>query len=90
MTLSNDTWIIYTDGASRGNPGPASYGAVVIDPSGRIVAELSEAIGVTTNNVAEYRGLVAGPHGISTDRAGDLYVAEVLEGARLHKFARKK
>jgi ribonuclease H / adenosylcobalamin/alpha-ribazole phosphatase len=57
---SNDTWTVYTDGASRGNPGPASYGAVVIDPAGKVVAERSEAIGITTNNVAEYRGLVAG------------------------------
>ena len=54
------TWVIYTDGAARGNPGPAALGAVVIDPQGRIAAEVSEALGVQTNNVAEYRGLIAG------------------------------
>jgi probable phosphoglycerate mutase len=55
-----NTWTIYADGASRGNPGPASYGAVVINPSGTVVHEISERIGIATNNVAEYRGLIAG------------------------------
>jgi|SRR5581483_1557208 len=52
-------WVTYSDGAARGNPGPASYGAVVIDPNGEIRREISEAMGVTTNNVAEWRGLLA-------------------------------
>jgi probable phosphoglycerate mutase len=53
--------VVEADGGSRGNPGPAGYGAVVRDPaSGEVLAERSEAIGVTTNNVAEYRGLIAG------------------------------
>ena len=56
----NDTWVVYTDGASRGNPGPASYGAVVFDAEGKEKHRISQAIGVTTNNVAEYRGLIAG------------------------------
>ena len=47
------------DGGSRGNPGPAGYGAVVTE-NGKIVAELFDVIGVATNNVAEYSGLVAG------------------------------
>ena len=47
------------DGGSRGNPGPAGYGAVVTE-NGKIVAELYDVIGVATNNVAEYNGLVAG------------------------------
>jgi probable phosphoglycerate mutase len=55
----NGTWVTYSDGASRGNPGQASYGAVVIDPSGRVRREISVSLGVTTNNVAEYRGLIA-------------------------------
>jgi probable phosphoglycerate mutase len=59
MTQS-EAWLVYSDGASRGNPGPASIGAVVIDPAGRVVHEISETLGVTTNNVAEYRGLIAG------------------------------
>ena len=47
------------DGGSRGNPGPASYGVVVRDPKGEIVARLKKYIGRTTNNVAEYYGLIA-------------------------------
>ena len=47
------------DGGSRGNPGPASYGVVVRDPAGKIVAELKKYIGRMTNNVAEYYGLIA-------------------------------
>lgn len=53
-------WVIYSDGASRGNPGPASIGSVVFDPDGVERATVSEVIGITTNNVAEYRGLIAG------------------------------
>ena len=53
--------IVEADGASRGNPGPAAYGALVADGvSGEVLVELAEPIGVTTNNVAEYRGLIAG------------------------------
>ncbi|MGW5309781.1 bifunctional RNase H/acid phosphatase [Nocardia thailandica] len=53
--------IVEADGGSRGNPGPAGYGAVVFDAGhGRILAERKEFLGVTTNNVAEYRGLIAG------------------------------
>jgi ribonuclease H / adenosylcobalamin/alpha-ribazole phosphatase len=53
--------IVEADGGSRGNPGPAGYGAVVRDAvSGEVLAEAAEALGVTTNNVAEYRGLIAG------------------------------
>lgn len=47
------------DGGSRGNPGPASYGVVVRDPKGEIVAQLKKYIGRMTNNVAEYYGLIA-------------------------------
>jgi probable phosphoglycerate mutase len=47
------------DGGSRGNPGPAGYGAVVTE-NGKIVAELYDVIGIATNNVAEYNGLLAG------------------------------
>jgi ribonuclease H / adenosylcobalamin/alpha-ribazole phosphatase len=52
---------IEADGGSRGNPGPAAYGAVLFDADSReVIAEQSETIGVATNNVAEYRGLIAG------------------------------
>ena len=47
------------DGGSRGNPGPAAYGVVVHDPQGAIVAQLKKYIGRSTNNVAEYYGLIA-------------------------------
>jgi broad specificity phosphatase PhoE/ribonuclease HI len=53
--------IIEADGGSRGNPGPAGYGAVVRDAdTGELLAETSGALGTTTNNVAEYTGLIAG------------------------------
>ncbi|MFE3737168.1 bifunctional RNase H/acid phosphatase [Streptomyces sp. NPDC059134] len=55
------TFIVEADGGSRGNPGPAGYGAVVLDEAtGEPLAEAAEFIGVATNNVAEYKGLVAG------------------------------
>src|SRR4249919_861615 len=53
--------VVETDGGSRGNPGPAGYGAVVRDEAtGVVLAERKEAIGTDTNNVAEYRGLICG------------------------------
>jgi probable phosphoglycerate mutase len=52
--------VLYTDGGSRGNPGPAAYGVRVETPDGVLVTEFGEAIAPTTNNVAEYRGLIAG------------------------------
>ncbi|MCZ7414021.1 MULTISPECIES: bifunctional RNase H/acid phosphatase [unclassified Streptomyces] len=56
-------FVIEADGGSRGNPGPAGYGAVVKDAvTGEVLAETAEFIGHATNNVAEYRGLVAGLH----------------------------
>ncbi|MEO3775509.1 bifunctional RNase H/acid phosphatase [Micromonospora sp. B11E3] len=65
--------VVEADGGSRGNPGPAGYGAVVRDrASGEVLAERSEAIGVATNNVAEYRGLIAG-----LEAAAELGSAEV-------------
>ncbi|MFI7497453.1 bifunctional RNase H/acid phosphatase [Streptomyces sp. NPDC049687] len=54
-------FIVEADGGSRGNPGPAGYGSVVIDAvTGETLVERAESIGVATNNVAEYRGLLAG------------------------------
>jgi broad specificity phosphatase PhoE/ribonuclease HI len=53
--------VVEADGGSRGNPGPAGYGALVTDAqTGEVLAELCDRLGVTTNNVAEYSGLVAG------------------------------
>ncbi|WP_406105270.1 bifunctional RNase H/acid phosphatase [Micromonospora globbae] len=65
--------LVEADGGSRGNPGPAGYGAVVRDAdTGEVLAERSGSIGVTTNNVAEYRGLIAG-----LEAAADLGATEV-------------
>src|SRR5699024_12502638 len=52
--------IIKADGGYRGNPGPAGYGAVVYDDEGNVLAQRAKHIGNATNNVAEYRGLLAG------------------------------
>ncbi len=53
-------WIhAHCDGGSRGNPGPAGFGAVIADAQGRTLAELSEFLGTRTNNFAEYSGLLA-------------------------------
>jgi probable phosphoglycerate mutase len=51
--------VAYIDGGARGNPGPAGFGVRVEQPDGSLIEEFSEAIGVATNNVAEYRGLLA-------------------------------
>ncbi|QKW65822.1 bifunctional RNase H/acid phosphatase [Streptomyces sp. NA03103] len=56
-------FVVEADGGSRGNPGPAGYGAVVLDAvTGETLVEAAEYLGVVTNNVAEYRGLLAGLH----------------------------
>jgi hypothetical protein len=53
--------VVEADGGARGNPGPAGYGAVVRDPdTGEVLAERAGSLGVTTNNIAEYSGLIAG------------------------------
>src|SRR5262249_38409889 len=51
--------VAYIDGGARGNPGPAGFGVRIETPDGALVEEFSEAIGTATNNVAEYRGLLA-------------------------------
>jgi len=52
--------VVHVDGGARGNPGPAAIGAVLSAPDGAILEEAAEAIGVATNNVAEYRALLLG------------------------------
>jgi probable phosphoglycerate mutase len=57
---SNGPWIsAHCDGGARGNPGPAGFGALIQDAEGRVLAELSEFLGIQTNNFAEYSGLLA-------------------------------
>jgi ribonuclease HI len=64
--------LIHVDGGARGNPGPAAIGVVVSTPEGAVIDEVAERIGVATNNVAEYRGLLRG-----LERAQALGAAEV-------------
>lgn len=52
--------VVYVDGGARGNPGPAAAAAVLSTPDGDVLDEAAETIGVATNNVAEYRGLLLG------------------------------
>lgn len=61
--------VVEADGGSRGNPGPAAYGAIVRDgDTGRVLVEVAETIGEATNNVAEYRGVLAGiEHALAID-----------------------
>jgi len=66
------TLVIHADGASRGNPGPAAFGYVIRDQGGRDIEARGEFIGDTTNNVAEYRGLIA-----AARRAAELSPAAV-------------
>lgn len=56
---ASEWFTAHCDGGSRGNPGPSGYGAVIEDANGRVVAELSEYLGIQTNNFAEYSGLLA-------------------------------
>ena len=66
--------VVEADGGSRGNPGPAGYGAVVLDASGAVLAERSAGLGVVTNNVAEYQGLIAGLRAAAELGASDVSV----------------
>jgi ribonuclease HI len=61
VRVAGKSVVVEADGGSRGNPGPAGYGAVVLDPdTEQVLVERAEGLGVTTNNVAEYQGLIAG------------------------------
>jgi ribonuclease HI len=64
--------VVHVDGGARGNPGPAAIGVVVSSPDGAVLDEFAERIGVATNNVAEYRALLAG-----VERAAALGAREI-------------
>ena len=64
--------VLHVDGGARGNPGPAAIGVVISEPGGPVVDELSERIGIATNNVAEYRAVLRG-----LERARELRASEV-------------
>ena len=59
VASTEKVWLLYADGASRGNPGPAAIGAVIFDDQGRERHRISQAIGRATNNQAEYRAAIA-------------------------------
>ncbi|MEV5407520.1 bifunctional RNase H/acid phosphatase [Thermopolyspora sp. NPDC052614] len=82
MSRPASRYVIEADGGARGNPGPAGYGAVVKDAAGGVLAEAAEAIGTATNNVAEYRGLIAGLTAL-TEIAGDGATVEVRMDSKL-------
>ena len=60
MSDEQAEWLLMVDGAARGNLGEAGFGAAICDESGAVVKEVSRYLGRTTNNVAEYEGLLMG------------------------------
>jgi len=70
---------LYTDGGSRGNPGPAAYAYVLETEDGTVLDARGEAIGVATNNVAEYRALVEGLEAAARARIDELDVVSDSE-----------
>lgn len=68
----NKKLIIYTDGGARGNPGPAGIGAVIKNETREIISEISEYLGETTNNQAEYKAVIA-----ALSRARELGAEEI-------------
>ncbi len=77
----------YFDGGARGNPGPAGYGVHIVDDAGTVLSEQHGSLGIATNNVAEYRGLIAAlqwavEHGVTqlTVRGDSLLIVEQMRG----------
>ncbi len=68
------TVVAYIDGGARGNPGPAGFGVRIEQPDGTPIEEFSESIGTATNNVAEYRGLLAALEWAKARGQHDLHV----------------
>ncbi len=66
--------VLHVDGASRGNPGPAAIGVVVADARWKVLAEIGEYIGESTNNVAEYRALIRGLESALAHRATEVEI----------------
>jgi ribonuclease HI len=72
--------VVHVDGGARGNPGPAAAAAVVSSPGGEVLDEAAERLGETTNNVAEYRGLLLG---LARARALGATEVEVINDSEL-------
>jgi probable phosphoglycerate mutase len=71
---TSDAIVAYIDGGARGNPGPAGYGVRIERPDGSLIEEFSASIGTATNNVAEYRGLIAALEWARDKRRRDVLV----------------
>ena len=69
--------IIHTDGGARGNPGPAAYGVVVADETGKQIARAGKALGIRTNNQAEYSGVIAALEFVKKFKSSDNKVSSV-------------
>jgi len=89
--------ILYTDGAARGNPGPAAIGILLTDARGNILQAFGETIGKTTNNEAEYRALLRGLERAAAHHADEIEIrtdsellARQLSGAYRVKAANLK
>ena len=78
---------LYTDGAARGNPGPAGAGAVIVSPDGHIVAKVGKFLGESTNNVAEYMGLILG---LKRAKAMGIKELDVLADSELAREAARR
>ena len=88
---------IWVDGASRGNPGPAAIGVLIKDEQDRLIARISQRIGTTTNNQAEYRAIIAalekairlGAKGVEVNSDSELVVKQISGKYRVKKAALK-
>jgi probable phosphoglycerate mutase len=87
VAAEDNVIVAYIDGGARGNPGPAGYGVRIENADGTLVEEFGDSIGVATNNVAEYRGLLAAlewarAHGHNTVhvRSDSLLLVEQMRG----------
>ncbi len=95
---SYDQLVLFTDGAARGNPGPAGIGIVIQTPDGKTLKTHSRFLGNTTNNIAEYRGLIAGltlagefkPELLTIKMDSELVVKQILGQYRVKNEALKK
>ena len=87
--------VITTDGASQGNPGPAAIGATIKDDKGKLITSISQAIGRTTNNQAEYRAIIAalelaiglGASQVDLRSDSELVVRQIMGQYRVKKAA---